>query len=313
MSVSVVIPVYNPDNRLSIIIDRLLNQTMKPEKILLIHTIDFTIDNMLMYELSEKYKGDGTVEIIEILKKEFDHGGTRHMAMERCNSEYVLYMTEDAVPKNKKLISNLVLTMESDDNIAAVYGKQEAYRNCNVIESYTRVFNYPDESFVNSKRDLPVKGIKTYFLSDVCTMYRRSMYEEIGGFPGKTILNEDSIYGAKAIQMDKLLAYNSEAVVYHSHNYTASEQFKRNFDIGVSHRQFKYIFENVPAEGEGLKLVKETTDYLVRRRKWYLVPYLFFYSGCKYAGYRLGKLYNKLPKEIIKMCTMNKSYWDTMR
>ncbi len=309
MSVSVVIPVHNPDKRLGIIIKRLLCQNYGPEKILLVHTLDFTCDNMVMYKLGEKYKNDSRIEIIEIQPTEFDHGGTRHMAMEKCNTKYVLFMTQDAVPKNKQLIGKLVSTMENDEDIAVVYGKQEAYKYSSTIESYTRTFNYPDVSHVYGLDDVEEKGIKAYFCSDVCAMYRKSLYEEVGGFPTRTILNEDNIYCAKAIHMDKLVVYNAEAVVYHSHNYTGVEQFKRNFDIGVSHRQFNYIFDKVSAEGEGLKLVKETAVYLIRRREGYLLPYLIYYCACKFLGYRLGKLYTKLPKEVILSCTANKGYW----
>ena len=309
MSVSVVIPVRHPDKRLKVTIERLLKQSYVPEKILLVHTLDFTSDDMVMYDIEQEYEGHSIVEVIDIIPAEFDHGGTRHMAMERCTTDYVLFLTQDAVPKNRKLIAKMVSTLENDDDIAVVYGKQEAYKYCNTIESYTRTFNYPDESFVNGLDDIEEKGIKAYFVSDVCAMYRKSLYEEVGGFPTKTILNEDSIYGAKAIHMDKLIAYNAEAIVFHSHNYTGLEQFKRNFDIGVSHRQFNYIFDRVPAEGEGLKLVRETAGYLVRRRECYLLPYLLYYSACKFLGYRLGRLYTKLPKEVIMACTANKGYW----
>lgn len=309
MSISVVIPVHNPDKRLEVIIHRLLCQKLKPEKILLIHTLDFTCDDMIMYNIGEKYKDSDVVEIMEIAPMEFDHGGTRHMAMEKCTTDYVLFMTQDAVPKNKRLISNLVSTMENEDDIAVVYAKQEAYKYCNTIESYTRTFNYSDESYVTGIDDEEDRGIKAYFLSNVCALYRKSLYDEIGGFPARTILNEDNIYGAKAIHMEKLIAYNANAVVYHSHNYTGVEQFKRYFDIGVSHRQFNYIFDRVKAEGEGFKLVKETAVYLIRRHESYMLPYLLYYSACKYLGYRLGKLYTKLPKEMILQCTMNKGYW----
>lgn len=309
MSVSVVIPVHHPDKRLNIIINRLLEQSYAPEKILLVHTLDFTSEDMIMYSLEEKYKDHNIIQFMDIVQADFDHGGTRHMAMENCDTDYVLFMTQDAIPKNKELIKKMVSTLEKDEDIAVVYAKQEAYKYCSTIESYTRTFNYPDESFVNGLDDLEEKGIKTYFISDVCAMYRRSLYEEIGGFPTRTILNEDSIYGAKAIHMDKFIAYNADAVVFHSHNYTASQQFKRYFDIGVSHRQFKYIFDKVHVEGEGVKLVKETAIYLIKRREGYLLPYLAYYSACKYIGYRLGRLYTKLPKEFILKCTGNKNYW----
>lgn len=309
MSVNVVIPVYNPDGKIDIIIKRLLAQEIMPEKIILVETIDEENDEFSNSRLTNRYENSKVVKVVQILKDEFDHGGTRHMAMEMCNADYVLFMTQDAVPKNKKLISNLVSMLESDDNMAVVCARQEAYKNASAIESYTRLFNYPEENHIYSIDDLEEKGIKTYFISDVCTIYRKELYDEIGGFPVRTILNEDSIYGAKVINMGKLIGYCGDAVVYHSHNYTGVQQFKRNFDIGVSHRQFNYIFKNVKAEGEGLKLVKETANYLMRRKDWFSVLYLLYYSGCKFIGYRLGKLYNKLPDKLVLSCTSNRNYW----
>ncbi len=309
MSVSVVIPVHHPDDRLNIIIDRLLKQSYAPCKILLVHTLDFTGEDMVMYSLEEKYKEHEIVQFIDIAANEFDHGGTRHFAMEKCDTEYVLFMTQDAIPKDKQLIANLIKTMNQDEDIAVAFAKQEPYKYCSTIESYTRAFNYPDESYVNSIMDLKEKGLKTYFASDVCAMYRRALYDEIGGFPTKTILNEDNIYAAKAIKQEKLIAYDAKAIVHHSHNYTAKQQFKRYFDIGVSHRQFNYIFDKVRVEGEGFKLFKETAIYLIKRREGYLLPYLIYYSACKYIGYRLGRLYTKLPKSFIMKCTGSKYYW----
>ena len=79
---------------------------------------------------------------------------------ENRERDYVLFMTQDAVPKNKQLVSKLVSTLENDDDIAVVYGRQEPYKYCNTIESYARLFNYPEESFVNGIDDIDEKGIK---------------------------------------------------------------------------------------------------------------------------------------------------------
>ena len=36
---------------------------------------------------------------------------------------------------------------------------------------------------------------------------------------------------------------------------------------------------------------------------------LYYISGCKAVGYKLGEKYYKLPKKLISFCTMNKKYW----
>ena len=178
-----------------------------------------------------------------------------------------------------------------------------------MIEHYTREFNYPAKSYVKSKKDLETMGIKTYFCSNVCAMYRKDVYEKMGGFVLHTIFNEDMIMASKVIQAGYKIAYVAEAMVIHAHKYTYRQQFTRNFDLAVSQRQYHEIFDAVKSESEGMRLVKNTMKYLFRHGKWYLVPDLIFQSGFKFLGYRFGKKYDKLPLWLVKKFSMNPSYW----
>ncbi len=177
------------------------------------------------------------------------------------------------------------------------------------MERYTRSFNYPEESSVKRKEDLPVCGIKTFFCSNVCAAYSRDVFEELGGFAERAVFNEDMIYAGALIRHDYGIAYAADARVIHSHNYSCMQQFHRNFDLGVSQAAHPEVFADVPSEGEGIRLVKSTFIELCRRGRIWLIPELILKSGCKYAGYFLGKRYQKLPKKIVLFCTMNKDYW----
>lgn len=46
----------------------------------------------------------------------------------------------------------------------------------------------------NKSRLRPTWEFKTFFCSNVCAMYRRSIYEKLGGFVKHTIFNEDMIF-----------------------------------------------------------------------------------------------------------------------
>ena len=105
------------------------------------------------------------------------------------------------------------------------------------------------------------------------------------------------------------VAYTAEAKVYHSHNYSCSQQFHRNFDLGVSQAEHPEVFEGVPSEGEGVRLVKKSLSYLLKTGHIWMIPGLFFQSASKYAGYFLGKKYQKLPERLILFCTMSPEYW----
>ena len=140
-------------------------------------------------------------------------------------------------------------------------------------------------------------------------MYRRSAYEQLGGFERKTIFNEDMIFAGRLIQQGYAVAYCADARVVHSHNYSWGQQFHRNFDLGVSQAEHPDIFQMARSESEGIKMVKQSAMHLIKIRKPHLIPYLVLQSGCKFLGYRLGKSYKKLPRWMIKRCTMNLDYW----
>ena len=306
MVVDVIIPGYRPGReKLTKLIDWLNKQTVKPSHVFFMQTLVEEKEDEEVLQMLQKAEN---VEIVPIEKKDFDHGGTRNKGAALSKADYMLFMTQDAVPVDAYLIENLVQAMEEEE-AATAYGRQLPDDTVGVIEHYTREFNYPAKSYVKSQKDLETMGIKTYFCSNVCAMYRKDVYEKMGGFVLHTIFNEDMIMASKVIQAGYKIAYVAEAMVIHAHKYTYRQQFTRNFDLAVSQRQYHEIFDAVKSESEGMRLVKNTMKYLFRHGKWYLVPDLIFQSGFKFLGYRFGKKYDKLPLWLVKKFSMNPSYW----
>lgn len=302
----VIIPVYRPTKRLFTLLDKLKEQTVPIHKILLVNTEQKYFDGLIVgTDFWYRYKN---VEVKHISKKEFDHGYTRRRAVKETESPYFVMMTDDAIPADCRLLERLLEPLLTG-KAAISYARQLPDEDCGVIERYTRSFNYPEEAAFKSGADLPRLGIKTFFASNVCAAYDREKYEALGGFVKKTIFNEDMILARKAIDAGEAIAYVAEAEVIHSHNYTGAQQFHRNFDLGVSHAQFPEVFEGIKAEGEGIRLVKQTAKHLCVIGKPWLIIKLFWHSFCKYAGYFLGKRYRKLPMKLVKRLSMNKDYW----
>lgn len=304
--VDVIIPVYRPDEKLERLVEKINIQTVKPAHVFFMQTLTGTGEDARIRSLLERAHG---AAVTELDKKDFDHGGTRNQGAAKSRAEYMLFMTQDAVPVDECLIENLLRALEADENTAVAYGRQLPDDTVGVVERYTRQFNYPAESGTKTKEDLPRLGIKTYFCSNVCAMYRREVYGEMGGFVLHTIFNEDMIMASKVIQAGYRIAYAADAQVIHAHRYTYRQQFSRNFDMAVSQRQYHDIFDGIKSESEGIRLVKDTAKYLFAHGKWYLVPDLVVQSGFKFLGYRLGKRYDRLPKGLVRKFSMNKSYW----
>ncbi len=302
MKIDVIIPTYKPGKEFEKLIGRLQKQEYPIHKIIIINTRT----DIFPEELNRSnYK----IEITHIEPDQFDHGGTRNMGAGMSDADIVVYMTQDAIPVDEKLIGTFAKIFEENPDIGIAYGRQLPREECNIIERYTRTFNYPEKSLIKTKEDLPKLGIKTFFCSDVCAAYRRNYLLSAGGFENPTIFNEDMIFAGKRIYAGDKVAYVAEAKVIHSHNYTGRQQFHRNFDLAVSQAQHPEVFEGVPSEGEGIRMVKATAKYLVRNGYPWKVFMLVYQSGCKYIGYFLGKRYEKLPMWLILKCTSSRKYW----
>lgn len=306
-NVDIILLTYKPQKQVFELIEALENQTYPIRKLIILNTEEKYFERMFYGTgFLEKYKN---IEVHHISEKEFDHGRTRNKAVKYSKADMFICMTHDALPKDNRLVENMVNAINSDNNIAVAYARQLPLSDCREIEKYTRSFNYPEESQVKSYSDIKKLGIKTFFCSNVCAIYKRDIFNEIGGFVKKAIFNEDMIYAATAINNGYKIVYSAESEVVHSHNYTCKQQFMRNFDLGVSQAEHPEIFGDISSESEGVKLVKDTIKHLCKTNNKKLIPYLIVSSAYKYLGYRLGINYKKLPLEMVKKCSSNKSYW----
>jgi rhamnosyltransferase len=306
-SVDVILLTFKPDERLFEIVKMLENQTHPVRKIIIMNTEEKYFEN-LMYG-NTAFEGYRNIEVHHISSLEFDHGRTRAKAVQYSKSDVFVCMTQDAIPCDNKLIEKLLEAVMSNEGVAVAYARQLPLEDCREIEKYTRNFNYPEDSRVKSKDDTQELGIKTFFCSNVCAAYNREIYEQLGGFVKKAIFNEDMIFAGHAVNAGYRVAYEADARVYHSHNYTCMQQFRRNFDLGVSQIQHPEVFQSVSSENEGVKLIRKTVSYLSHIKKKRLIPYLIVSSGFKYIGYQLGKRYESLPEGMILWCSSNKTYW----
>jgi len=194
MTVDIIIPTYKPDETLCLLLHKLQGQTFVVHRVIILNTEEalwkqavaaYPIEQVLQ-ELPCEH------EVIHIAKKDFDHGGTRQFGAEYSDADVMIFMTQDAVPADEHLIENLLACME-DTSVAVAYARQLARPNSGRVERMTRIYNYPAQSRIKSEDDKKELGVKTYFCSDVCALYRKAYYEQVGGFVQPTIFNEDMI------------------------------------------------------------------------------------------------------------------------
>ena len=301
MEVDVLIPVYRPDGKLTELLKRLKMQNYPIHRVILMNTEEKHFPT----ELTGIWD---RVEVYHLAKEEFDHGGPRDRGVRMSTADLVLCMTQDAMPADETLIEELVKPFD-DPKVWAAYARQLPNEDCREVEKYTRSFNYPEQSMVKTKEDLDRLGIKTFFCSNVCAAWRREKYLELGGFVKHTIFNEDMILAGTMIKQGGKIAYCAKAKVIHSHNYSAFQQFHRNFDLAVSQTMYPEVFGGIRSESEGIKLVKKSLSYCIKIGKPWLMIQVVTQSAGKLLGYKMGQRYRSLPMWLILRCTMSPSFW----
>jgi rhamnosyltransferase len=247
--------------------------------------------------------------VIDIKRSEFNHGLTRNLAATKASGDLLVFLTQDAIPADNTLLERLTNPLIADE-CKASYGRHVPLDSAIPTERFARLFNYPVMPSVKHRDRIPELGIKTFFFSNVCSAIKRSVFDELGGFPGDVILNEDMFFAARLIEKGHSIAYIPEACVIHSHSLGLSGQFKRYFDIGVFFSGNRWLFNHTSLHREGFKMVLAEFDYLMNTGAYVWIPYAVLEILAKQVAYKAGLHNIMLPHSIRKYLSHHPGYWE---
>jgi rhamnosyltransferase len=257
---------------------------------------------------------DGTVElarkmgaeVLVIPRDQFNHGGTRELARRALGTEIVIMMTPDAKPLGD-LLPNLVRPIVAGEASVA-YARQVPRKSADFFEAFPRHFSYPDKSELRSLDDVKKLGPQTFFCSNVCAAWSNAALDSIGGFP-PTLSLEDVIATVKLLNAGHQIAYCADAVVEHSHAYTLSQEFRRQFDTGyVRAEQRQHLLARGGDERLGVQFATAMLSRLMHERP-HAIPYALANVLCKYLGYRIGFHGRHLPLWAKRRISSQDYYW----
>ena len=281
MNYALIIPTLNAAADIDRLLSAVLAQTLPPSEILIVDSSseDETVS------IASRVPG---VRCIVIPRAEFDHGGTRDMALRMTHAEAIVFMTQDALPVDSACMERLLAPF-ADARVAAVGGRQIAWPDARAYEQAVRAHNYPSSSRVWDAGDIPVMGVRSFLISDVCAAYRREPYLAVGGFDHPLLTNEDMLMAERLLHAGYALAYAGDAAVYHSHNLTWMQEYRRNYAIGRVLKRYEARFEHVRETGDGVALAKSVLLSLARRG--HFIECFCFALNCsaRLLGNRIGK------------------------
>ncbi len=303
LNIAIVIPTFNAGQLWPDCINGIKIQAC-PIKIVLI------IDSESSDNTQEVARKNGFT-IHKIKSSQFNHGATRQLAvnlLSGINIDIVVFLTQDAVLTNSNALTELIKGF-TDSSVGAAYGKQLPRKVAKPIEAHGRFFNYPDYSYIKSINEKAQYGFNLIFISNSFAAYKMTALKEAGGFPINIILGEDTLTCAKLLITGWKIAYQSNAQVFHSHNYSIKEEAFRYFDTGVMHARKQWLLNEFgETGGRGLKFVRSELLYLLQISPL-LIPEALLRTLFKYVFYKLGRFEKILPLRLKKRLSMNKNFW----
>ncbi len=301
--ISIVIPTLNGAGPLPELLARLNDQKIGQETEILVIDSD-SDDNTRHIATSHGAR------VVVIQRREFDHGGTRTMAIKLAAGEIVVFFTQDSLPADNHCLASLVQPLLADERFGVACGRQLPRPGATLFEAHLRQFNYPDKNRIRTFADRQQLGLKTIFVSNAFSAYRKKALAEVGYFGNNHIFGEDACAVGRMLVKGYRIIYVAEARVYHSHAYTLKQEFRRYFDIGVFHHQQHWLLETFgTAAGEGKQYVLSELAAIMQHKQYQLLPVSLVRNMMKFLGYHLGRRYQKLPTALIPRLSMNTGWW----
>ncbi|MFN3265800.1 MAG: glycosyltransferase family 2 protein [Deinococcales bacterium] len=299
MTVTVIIPTLNAEHCIAGLLESLQGFD--------VIVIDSSSEDKTV-ELAQRWHA--RVEVIA--RSEFDHGKTRNLGAKLARGQILVFLTQDVLPAHPSTLKNLVQPIINGE-VVLTYARQQAVQTASPLERFFRAFRFPNQSqtrFLEGQQPLSVRDVA---FSNAAAAYRRDVFWQLGGFPEGVILGEDVLMAARALKAGYALGYCADALVWHTHDYSLLQHFKRHFDIGVCYSRAGDALGGREATDEGWRFAKAQVAFLIKEKAYSWFPRALLELIAKWLGYKLGFMEEKLPLWIKKRVSLQPAFWQRER
>ena len=301
-AVSVVIPTLNAMAYLPALLPALRSQKPCPPMEILI------VDSRSTDGTRDFVQQAGGVEVRLIDVTRFSHGGTRNLGIQNARGPIVVFLSQDAIPRDDTWLAELIAPLQ-DPQVAASFSRQVPRSDANPMEQFFLATHFPENPVVYRRRPdgQPPAFQRDVFFSNVSSAARREVILR-HPFDDSLLMSEDQQFARDVLLAGHAVVYASASVVLHSHNYTFLTALRRYFDSAYSLTQ---IFK-----GHGISSsARMGSSYLRRecammfRHHPLLLPRYAAYVLAKTIGTVLGHFADRLPRRWVRVLSLHSSYW----
>lgn len=241
-SVSVIIVNWNSGGLLKKCLDKLMHQTIKPERI-------FVVDNA---STDASISDLNLPENVTLLPMEANVGFARgnNQALSLCSTQYVALLNPDAFPE-PDWMENLVAAAENFPNIAVFGSQQLCADNPQIVDGIGDVYHISGlawrKGFNEKISNVSLESEPIFSACAAAVLFRRSVLDDVGGFDEDFFCYmEDVDLGFRLRLAGYGAMYVPESLVLHVGSASTGGQHS-NFSVYHGHRNLVWTYvKNMP-------------------------------------------------------------------
>lgn len=257
--------------------------------------------------------------VIEIPRESFSHGGTRNLLMSEAQGEHVAFLTQDSVPATEDWLAVLLEAFTLAPNVGLAFGR---YRprpeaSLSVRRELSTWFNSFGAGGARidvlqpGQESAPARSFRGHlgFFTDANGMVARRAWEKV---PFRQVpYAEDHLLAQDMLRAGFAKVYAPDAVVIHSHEYSAGQWMRRSFDEA---RGVRDVYDWVPAPRVVVRNLRGNVmaDWRWSRRtgtssRWEQLSLLstsLTHHGARAIGELLGSRADRLPRPVVALLSL---------
>ncbi len=181
------------------------------------------------------------VRVEKILPATFNHGETRNLGASMSRGTCLVYLTQDALPRDDRWLGKLVEPLKEDPAVAGAYSSHHPRSDCPLMER--RQILQTELTSGKQKRVNVAVGNPEYercpypfiWFSNTSSCIRKEVWEK---FPFRPVdFAEDQDWAKRVLDAGYKTVYVPDSVVIHSHHYRPVKNFRRHFEHSRAMRE----------------------------------------------------------------------------
>lgn len=287
--ISIIVPIFNIENYLSVCIESIINQTFKDIEIILVN--DGSSD--CSGEICNKYsKLDNRIKVFH--KENGGLSDARNFGIKHSNGDFIMFVDGDDIIDKKMCQILYELCIENEADIVSCDFK--SFR-----EEYELTNSYINQRNIKIYENNIIQANYKGELNSICAwnkIYKSSMFKDVV-FPKGRIYEDVSIMYKLYLKCNRLVETNEQLYYYRRghESITNNSKFKPNrFDIvPMYEEQYRLLNEKFPEIGEIIK-----HDYLVNLKCIFVDLLSENIENKNHYLYKTSKLFRRELRYFIK-------------